>query len=66
MSRCKGVRLKTILNDAQVEALARDIGRCMETLEKIQMDRVTLSLVKDVVKKSLRETADDMVKASDE
>ena len=56
--------MKPNLNDTQKEALARDIGRCMETLEKIHMDKVVLTLVKDVVKKSLRETADDMVKAS--
>ena len=57
--------MKPELNEAQKEALARDIGRCMERLEKIHVDLVALSLIKDVVKKALRETADDMVRAHD-
>lgn len=56
--------MKPDLNDIQKEALARNIGRCMDRLERIHMDPVVLSLVKDIVKKSIRETADDMVRPS--
>lgn len=54
------------MNDNEMTITDRHVGRCMERIEQVRMEPVTLSLVKDIVRRELRFLAEDLVEIHDD
>jgi len=54
------------LPDKEQEILDRRVGKCMEGIEAVRIDKVQEDIIKDIVRKQLRYLAADLVGAQDE
>jgi len=47
----------------QLQAQDKQVGKCMEELERIQMDPVVLGMVKQIVRRRMRFCAENVAEA---
>jgi hypothetical protein len=54
------------LPEKEQEILDRHVGKCMEGIEAIRIDKVPEGIIKDLVRKQMRYLAADLVEVQDD
>jgi len=54
------------LPDKEQEILDRRVGKCMERIEAVRIDKPVMDIIKDIVRKQMRYLAADLIEVQDE